>query len=259
MKKILLIFCVFAASLSFWSCTSEEIEPDRVSQHDYESDAEVLTKFVDVNHTTGEYFINESKVVSAADHIVNDDLTKLTEVNSLNRSKFERELDLLNEELKMAAQSGTVSQIVYNLYGGKTWIRTIDPDYPILIQESNVKSLPSTRSQLSYMELVPNLAQKASFVGPSTIQSVININMFGYKMYSFRITTNDGNKTPSGDYPAGGGSNSKAIVMSGSASMEQWYFTWNKTSSGSTWNFTGTMSMPTTIGQGIISVSFEDY
>lgn len=228
MKKIGLIFCALVACFSFWSCSSEEIIPDNVSHHDYESDAEVLMKFVDVDKSTGEYFINDSKVVAPTDYIVNEDLTKLKEVNSLNRSRFAKELDLINEELRIAAQSGTVSQIVYNLYGGETWIRTIDSEYPILIQSSDVKSTPSTRSQLGYMELVPNLPQTISFIGPRTIQCIINVRMFSYRMYAFRITTQDGSKTPSsGDYPAGGGSNDKAIVISGSGSNDSWYFTWN--------------------------------
>lgn len=259
MKNIGFIFCALVACFSFWSCSSEEIEPDNVSFHDYESDAEVLVKFVDVNKLTGEYFINDSKVVAPTDYIVNENLSRLKEVNTLNRSKFEKELDLINEEINVAVQSGTVSQIVYNLYGGESWVRTIDPEYPILIQSSDIKSIPNTRSQLRYMELVPNLPQNVSFTGPSTIQCIINVSMFSYRMYSFRITTQDGNKTPSsGDYPAGGGANSKAIAITGSGTNDSWYFTWNKTTSGSTWNFTGTMTMPNTIGQGTISVSFED-
>ena len=258
MKKILSLMCAFIACFSFWSCSNDQMDPDIVSHHDYDSDAEVLIKFVDVNTSTGEYYINDTKVITPTDYIVNEDLSKLKEVNPLNRSRFERELELLNIEIQEAAQSDSVSQIVYNLYGGKSWVRTIDTEYPMLIKSSDIKAQPMSRSQISYMELVPRLPQNVTFNGPSTIQSVVDINMFGYKSYSFRITTTDGNKTPSGDYPAGGGSNSKAIVMTGMTSMEQYTFTWNKASSGSQWKFTGTLSTPSYIGQCLITVKFLD-
>lgn len=258
MKRILFFACALIACISFWSCSSDQVNPDIVSSHDYDSDAEVLTKFVDVNKSTGKYFINDSKVITPMDYISNDDLTKLKEVSPLNRSRFEKELDILNFEIQEAVKSDSVSQIVYNLYGGESWVRTIDEEYPMLITSDDIKSQPMSRSTISHMELVPNLPQTVSFNGPSTIQCVININMFGYKAYSFRITTNDGNKTPSGDYPAGGGSNTKAIVMTGMGSNEQYNFTWNKTTGGTSWTFVGTLLNPSSIGNFLITVDFYD-
>lgn len=258
MKKLLFLTCAFIACVSFWSCSSDHINPDIVSNHDYDSDAEVLNKFVDVNKVTGEYYINDAKVITPMDYISNDDLTKLKEVSTLNRSRFEKELDILNFEIEEAAKSDSVSQIVYNLYGGKSWVRTIDEKYPMLITSSENKSQPKTRSVLSHMELVPNLPQTVSFNGPSTIESVVNINMFGYKAYSFRITTNDGTKTPSGDYPAGGGSNPKAIVLTGMGSSEQYTYEWYKTSGGTSWTFVGTLLNPSSIGNFLITVDFYD-
>lgn len=258
MKKILYYTCIFFTGIFYWSCSDKQIDTDLISHHDYNSDAEILIKFVDVNTSTGEYYINDSKVISPIDFISNVDVTKLKEVSPLNRSRFEKELTLLNNVIDEAVHNDSISQIVYNLYGGKSLIRTIDAEYPMLVSSSNMKIESLSRSQISYMELVPNLPQNVTFNGPSIIQSVVDINMFGYKAYSFRITTNDGDKTPSGDYPAGGGSNSKAIVMTGMTSIDQYTFTWNKTSGGSKWNFTGTLSNPSSIGQCLISVKFLD-
>lgn len=262
MKKIVSITCSLFACCMFWSCSNDKIEPDVVSQHDYETDSEILNKFVDVNTSTGEYFINESKIVSPSNYIVNEDLTKLKEVNPLNRSLFEKELEELNTAIKDAVESGSVSQIVYNTYGGKSWVRTIDSESPVLIQTSDIKNVPMSRAQISYMELVPGLPQKVSFNGPRMIQSVVDINMFGNKRYYFRIACNvNATKDPSGDYPAGGGSDKKSIVMSGSGSIEQYPFTWTHGSTDGSykWEFTGTQSTPSSIGQSLITVKFLDY
>lgn len=51
------------ACIAITSCTDDDMPTDKASVRDYQTDAEVLAKFVDVNKTLGEYYINENKKI----------------------------------------------------------------------------------------------------------------------------------------------------------------------------------------------------
>lgn len=260
MKKLFLQFAFLAlGGLALSSCSQDEsIVSESPTMRDYQTDSEVLSKFVDVNKTVGEYFLNENKKNSPMSYISDADWQELLKVSPTNRTRFENELKELNSQLAVAAQNPEVSQIVYNTYGD-TWIREIDHESPVKLSVSENTNSVATRATYQRLQLLYGQEQWASFRAGRTVRSDISINMFGYSYYFFEIICDtDAQKSPSGSYPAGGGSDPKKIVMSGTGSMESYSFTWTCTDGSSNvyWEFRGKIHSPST--NCLITAEFKD-
>ena len=190
MKKFILsysLIALFSLGMCVTSCSDDEVVSNESPvMRDYQTDARILSKFVDVNKSLGEYYINESKKYSPMDYISSSDLEELSKVSQTNRTRFENELKNLNSQLAMAAQDPSVSQIVYNTYG-ETWIREIDHNAPVKIAEVAKSSSIATRATYQRLQLLYNQEQWASFTAGNTIKSDISINMFGYSYYFLGI------------------------------------------------------------------------
>ncbi|MFK1750369.1 hypothetical protein ACMSFP_10105 [Bacteroides thetaiotaomicron] len=61
MKKVYSWVVMLLTCIAITSCTDNDLPTDSTSVRDYQTDAQVLAKFVDVNKTLGEYYINENK------------------------------------------------------------------------------------------------------------------------------------------------------------------------------------------------------
>lgn len=77
----------------------------------YEADAEVLSQFVEVNSSSGLFSINPDKKVTATDYVVNRSREQLLEVSSINRSRFEREMEQANNLIEAYRNAENVSVI----------------------------------------------------------------------------------------------------------------------------------------------------
>lgn len=263
MRKFLTLFSLAAmCCLLLPACSDDAPNPETVSTRSYEKDAEVLSQFVDVDKSKGEYFINESLRVYPSDYVINSSLEELYMVNPANRQRFQNELSELNRQLDLMAKRSDVEQIVYMTGNGKVWIRNINENPEIALEAVKNPLSRSTQSLYWTMELTPNLVQEANFTAPARLTCDININMFGSKYYFFEVGcyTNNASKSPNGDYPAGGGSNSKAIIMSGTGSLEYYQFIWTvaNQSGNVNWSFKGRLYNPTTIGNYQITAKFMD-
>ncbi len=82
----------------------------------YETDAEILAQFVDVDNATGTFFINPDKKLTASDYVVNSSREDLMMVNSVNRDKFTRDMEAVNSVLHAVKQSGISTAIIYSTY-----------------------------------------------------------------------------------------------------------------------------------------------
>lgn len=266
MKNLFLSLAVLLSiGLCVASCSDDAVVNDEVpAMRDYQTDAEVLSKFVDVNKSLGEYYINVNKKNSPLAYIYDSDYQELQKVSPANRTRFEDELKALNSKLAAAAKRKDVSQIVYSTYGGETWIRTINHDAAVTIEKTSPEEVGAvaTRSTRASLQLQAGALNEANFYAGAQIKSKIDINMFGYKYYYFEIDCKtDAKKTPeSGGYPSGNGDNDQAIVMSGSGSMETWNFTWKASGSNPNtyWKFKGYLYNPTATGACLIRIDFID-
>lgn len=112
MNKLILIYLIGTA-LSITACSDDNTvfnEPIPIKA--YEADAEVLSQFVEVDSHTGLFSINPNKKVTATDYVVNRSLEQLAEVSSINRTRFEGEMEQANNLIKAYAKAGNVS-VVY--------------------------------------------------------------------------------------------------------------------------------------------------
>ncbi|WMI44630.1 MULTISPECIES: hypothetical protein [Bacteroidales] len=266
MKNLFLSLAVLLSTgLCVASCSDATVVSDEMpAMRDYQTDAEVLSKFVDVNKSLGEYYINVNKKNSPLAYIYDSDYQELQKVSPANRTRFEDELKALNSKLAVAAKREDVSQIVYSTYGGETWIRTINHDAAVTIEKTSPEEVGTvvTRDTRASLQLQADTVNEANFYAGTQIKSKIDINMFGYKYYYFEIgCKTDAKKTPeSGGYPSGNGDNDRAIVMSGSGSMETWNFTWKASGSNPNtyWKFKGYLYNPTATGACLIRIDFID-
>lgn len=94
-------------ALSCWlftACSDDNTvfnEPPQIRA--YEADAEVLSQFVEVDSRTGLFSINPNKKVTATDYVVNRSREQLAEVSSINRTRFEGEMEQANNLIKAYA------------------------------------------------------------------------------------------------------------------------------------------------------------
>ena len=77
----------------------------------YETDVEVLSQFVEVNSSTGLFSINPDRKVTATDYVVNRSREQLLEVSSINRGRFEREMEQANNLIEAYRNAENVSVI----------------------------------------------------------------------------------------------------------------------------------------------------
>ncbi|MEG0692636.1 MAG: hypothetical protein RR444_06100 [Oscillospiraceae bacterium] len=251
MKKLFSWTVLLLTCIAITSC-SDDNEFAAASVRDYQTDAQVLTRFVDVNRTLGKYYINDNKKNSPLSYISNKDWQELQMVNPVNRARFEEDLKVLNSQLEIVAQRPDVTQIVFNTYGA-TYIKELAHNAPFTITRSAPEEITrGVRSTYARLNLLYNSEQRASFYAGNQIRTRIDINLFGYTYYFFEIICNiDASKTGSG----AGGDNPKTIVMSGTTSMESWEYTWkeNTGSSNVYWDFKGKRNAPQALNAQIIA------
>ena len=152
MKKVYSWVVMLLTCIAITSCTDNDLPTDSTSVRDYQTDAQVLAKFVDVNKTLGEYYINENKKNSPMAYVTNKDWEELQLVSPANRARYENELKNLNAQLAIVAQRSDVDQIIYATYG-ETWIREIKSDSPITLTRNNQAATRSSRSSYGRLTL----------------------------------------------------------------------------------------------------------
>lgn len=122
MKKLLSMFVGLLTIFGICSCTDNEVMEPVVS--DSESDMEILSRFVDVNETTNEYYINENKKTRALSYVTGSDLQKLEKVSPLSIEKYKANLRSLNAQVANAISDPNTAYIVFSV-NGKTLVKQV--------------------------------------------------------------------------------------------------------------------------------------
>lgn len=111
MNKLILTSLIGTALL-ITACSDDNTvfnEPTPIKA--YEADAEVLSQFVEVNSSTGLFSINPDKKITATDYVINRSREQLLEVSSINRARFEREMEQTNNLIEAYRDAENVSVI----------------------------------------------------------------------------------------------------------------------------------------------------
>lgn len=112
--KLLVPVIIFAA-LSAGGCSRQQREAVPTVR-DYQTDARIMAQFVEVNISTGLYYINPDKKLSAVDHVFSYSQEELMEVSPANRRIFLDEMDEANKLLTVMRQSAGIDGIFYSTY-----------------------------------------------------------------------------------------------------------------------------------------------
>lgn len=211
------------------SCQDDEIVSEAPVTRDYETDCKVLSKFVDVNKASGEYYINEKKRVTMMSYLTDQDWLELQKVNPVNYKRYEKELTELNRELANYADNPEISKIVYSTYGNEPYIKELNNDCSIQIEkaESNVLSSRARYQTLTFMQ--GTSPTYASFKAGSKINSEVRINCNGPYLCELKCNTKGALCT---------NNHATGIVLSGT-NYENNVYNWTSGSASTLWDFTG--------------------
>ena len=154
------ILALFVGVLT--SCSNNNEVAEINATRDYQTDFKVLAKFVDINKTVGEYYLNVNKT-SFKDLLSDKDWQELQSVNPLNKQRFEKEIAELNMRLQAAANNPKTSQIVYSTYN-ETWIRNLTQDKIVQVENTVQSSLTRARgSNLATLSIFPGSKSRCYF------------------------------------------------------------------------------------------------
>lgn len=139
MKRIPILLIMLAA-LSIQSCQDDLNIPAPASRS-YDQDAEVLNRFVDINKTTHEYYINPNKRTTALSYITNADAEELNAVNPLNLDVFKQSISRISNLSEQSASNHIMDYVVM-ITGSEVYVSRTKSDSPITLE----KKLETTRS-----------------------------------------------------------------------------------------------------------------
>lgn len=125
MKKVIFLLFGLLTVFGISSCTDNEITEPVVS--DSVSDMEVLSRFVDVNEATNEYYINENKKTRALSYVTGSDWQDLEKVSPLSIEKYKSNLQALNAQVASAISDPSTAYVVFSV-NGKTLVKKVKED-----------------------------------------------------------------------------------------------------------------------------------
>mgnify|MGYP000494866626 CR=1 FL=1 len=125
MKKVMFMFISLLTVLGVCSCNDNEVIEPVVS--DSVSDMEVLSRFVDVNEITNEYYFNENKKTRALSYVTGSDWQDLEKVSPLSIEKYKNNLQVLNAQVASAISNPNTAYVVFSV-NGKTLVKKVKED-----------------------------------------------------------------------------------------------------------------------------------
>ena len=118
------IFSLLFAALLFVGCTDNRRTYETPSQiRDYQTDAEIMAQFIDIDASTGLFYVNADKKIAVTDYVANHSREELASVSDINRDRFLSEMNDANVILKALSDESHVSAVVYSTYSN-SYVRT---------------------------------------------------------------------------------------------------------------------------------------
>lgn len=187
MKRIQAI-AILTASLFTTACSDDNtVFNEPLPIRAYETDAEILAQFVDVDNATGAFFINSDKKITASDYVVNRSREDLMMVNSVNRDKFTRDMEAVNGMLRAVKQSGNSTAIIYSTYSSdKLIVGRITDTYGVT--RSATRSING--NTLAQMVVTSDQDDTRQFYAPRYVTMNVSANSSS-KFYLYQISLGD--------------------------------------------------------------------
>ena len=103
-------------------CYDKAVRNEPTVIRDYQTDAQIMSRFVDVDESTGQLYLNGNKRILASDYVLNQSREEFDCVSDINRRKFNNDLDEANRILMMVKKHSGVASIAYSLYNSRYYI-----------------------------------------------------------------------------------------------------------------------------------------
>ena len=84
MKKILYMAFFLVGCIIVSSCSDDEVITQQPIVRDTQTDMQVLSRYIDINESTNEYYINENKKTRALSYVTGADWKELEKVTQCN-------------------------------------------------------------------------------------------------------------------------------------------------------------------------------
>lgn len=259
MKKILNFASLLMACFFISSCSDDGIVSQLPTVRDTQTDMQVLSRFVDINVTTNEYYINDKKKTRASSYIYDTDRRELQNVSPINYEKFIKTLTELNNRVAKSVADPKVAYIVLSA-NGKTVVKKVKEKVEFGFELSqDGASMFSTRTFPAILSIQGGrTTTTGQFKAANrTIKMSVTVDPFlQWNYYCFDILSSHAKPNPDSGYDT-----SELIAFSGTGPLSNNYFTWtaywdaSETDGLFKWEFKGRANSPS-FGQ-IASCSFS--
>lgn len=189
MKRFLLPTMLGVLSL-LASCSDDNTmfnEPQAIRA--YETDARIMSQFVEVDKTTGTYVLNPDKKITASDYVINKSREELMEVSQINKDRFLREMEDVNNQLSVVKRSGLTSAFIYST---QTTDVVIDGDEDDSFILSRLIEEPYTRNRLASLTLTEGERKSTNFFSQSDMVMTVSAGNSS-AFYCAQVTLGDQN------------------------------------------------------------------
>lgn len=196
MKKILHMACFLVGCIIVSSCSDDEVITQQPVVRDTQTDMQVLSRFIDINESTNEYYINENKKTRALSYVTGADWKELEKVSPINLDKCKRTLRDLNTQVAMAIENPNVTYIVFSV-DGKTLVKKLrDANFDFV--SSYASSAPTRTLPYSLEVTSGNGVRTEKFKDASrTIRMDVNLELNVQPNYYFFEVLRTNSKTAS--------------------------------------------------------------
>lgn len=137
----------------------------------YDTDAQIMVQFVEVDKTTGTYVLNPNKKITASDYVINKSWEELMEVSQINKDRFLKEMEDVNNQLSVVKRSGLASAFVYST---ETSDLVIDDDEDDTFILSRLSEEPYTHNNIASLTLTEGKKKSTNFYSQSDMIMTIH-------------------------------------------------------------------------------------
>lgn len=244
MKKFLSMALGLLATLAVCSCSDDELTEPVVS--DTKSDMEILSRFVDVNEVTNEYYINENKRTRALSYVTGSDWQDLEKVSPLSMEKYKQNLQVLNAQVASAVADPNIAYIVFSV-NGKTLVKKVKENVDFGFSVSKTANI-ETRAVYPKLSIFGGTQNTTGvfYDSSQTMNMDVQVNNnITFNYYFFEVLNPNAKPNPDDNILT-----PESVAFSGTGSLWNTRFTWtsywdaNETGKGFKWEFKGKGTTP---------------
>lgn len=220
MKKKLYLASFLLVCMFISSCSDDEMVTEPVVGNT-QTDMEILSRFIDVNEDTNEYYINENKKTRALSYVTGTDWELLEKVNPINLEKCQNDLRALNTQVAMAIEDPKNAYMVFSV-NGKTLVKKLrDTNFEFVSSPNSpasTRALPYSLEVYGGSDTSTGLFKDAS----RTIRMDVNLDtnvQFNY--YFFQVLSPNAKPSPDDSYTT-----PESVAFSGTGPLWSTSFTW---------------------------------